>query len=250
MTTDLLTEAAVRPFLRGRLGAPYTWLAECTSTQDVLRGTDAPEGAIVVTEHQTAGRGRAGRVWEDGTSRAILASVLLRPEPTTEVAQLSLVVGLAVAEAMEALAGRAAMVKWPNDVIIDDRKVAGILLEADSTGVVCGIGVNVNQAADELPGNTSLPAGSLALVTGDVHDRAPLLAAILATLEERYDTWRALGLGSLLPALEARNWLRGRPVATGVGNGIAGDLTADGRLQLELPDGTTIAVGSTEIVPA
>ena len=185
MTTELLTEVAVRPFLRGRLGSPYTWLAECASTQDVLRGTDAPEGAVVVTEHQTAGRGRAGRVWKDGVSRAILVSVLLRPEPTTEVAQLSLVVGLAVAEAIEAATGRAAMVKWPNDVIIDDRKVAGILLEADSGGVVCGIGVNVNQSAAELPEQTTLPAGSLALATGGVHDRAALLGAILGTLEEQ-----------------------------------------------------------------
>lgn len=249
MSAEQLTEEVVRPFLRGRLGWPYTWLATCPSTQDVLRGADAAEGATVVAEHQTAGRGRAGRSWEDGASRSILVSVLLRPEPMTEIAQLSLVVGLAVAEAIESVADCPTMLKWPNDVIVDDRKVAGILLEADSAGVVCGIGVNVNQDAHELPAETKVPAGSLALATGVTQDRARLLGEILSTLETRYDTWRTQGLAPLLAELSTRNWLRGRRVATGVGDGVAGEFTADGRLGLELPDGTTIAIGSAEVVP-
>lgn len=247
--SEPLTEAAVAPFLRGRLGRPYTWLAECPSTQDILRGSEAPEGATVVTEHQTAGRGRAGRSWEDGASRAILVSVLLRPERRGDVAQLALVVGLAVAEAIEAVSGCAAMLKWPNDVIVADAKVAGILLESDGGAVVCGIGVNVDQGAAELPTGTKVPAGSLATATGATHDRARLLGAILEALEGRYDTWRAQGLRPLLPGLTQRNWLRGRAVATGLGDGVAGELTADGHIELLLPDGSKVAIGSAEIVP-
>jgi len=245
--SELLTEAAVAPFLRGRLGRPYTWLAECPSTQDVLRGTEAPEGATVVAEHQTAGRGRSGRRWEDDASSGVLVSVLLRPERRDDIAQLSLVVGLAVAEAIEVTAGCNVMLKWPNDVIVDDRKVAGILLESDGDAVICGIGVNVNQSPDELPRGTKLPAGSLAIATGTRHDRARLLGAVLSTLEGRYDAWRAEGLAPLLPQLAARNWLRGRRVATGLGAGVAGELTADGRIELVLADATTLAIGSAEI---
>lgn len=244
----VLDEAAIAPFLRGRLGRPYAWLEECPSTQDVLRGSGASEGTIVVTEHQTAGRGRAGRSWVDGASDSILVSLLLRPDRRTDVAQLSLVVGLAVAEAIESVAGCRSALKWPNDVIVDDRKVAGILLEADTDALVCGIGVNVNQSVAALPKGTKVRAGSLAVTTGSRHDRARLLGEILFTLEARYDSWRARGLGHLQPELEQRNWLRGRRVATGFGDGVAGAITADGRLELVLPDATTIAVGSDEIV--
>lgn len=249
MSDEPLTEAAVKPYLRGRLGAPFSWFESCPSTQDVLRGAGLPEGAVAVAEHQTAGRGRAGRAWEDGPSRGVLASVLLRPGAAGDIAQLSLVVGLAVAQAVEAVAGCRAMLKWPNDVIVTDRKVAGILLEAGTAEVVCGIGVNVNQLEGELPTQTKIPAGSLALATGAPHDRARLLGELLTTLELRYDDWRAAGLAPLLPELAGRNWLRGKAVATGDGNGIAGEIGADGRLLIELPDGTTRAIGSAEVIP-
>lgn len=173
------------PLLRGRLGHPYRFVAECESTQRLL-GDDDPEGATVATDHQTAGRGRLGRRWEDAPGRALLCSVLLLPTAEMERwPELSVVAGEAVAAAI----GGGAAVSHPNDVAIDGRKVAGILPEASSGRVVLGIGVNVNQAAGELPAETAKPATSLRIEHGRVFERAPLLAAILAELERRYDEW-------------------------------------------------------------
>jgi BirA family biotin operon repressor/biotin-[acetyl-CoA-carboxylase] ligase len=175
------------PQLRGRFGTPYTFVPECASTQRLLR-VDDPEGALVVTDHQTAGRGRLGRVWEDAPARGLLFSLLLRPPaPMPLWPELSLVAGDAVARAI----GAGAVVSHPNDVMIEGRKVAGVLPEATTGRVVLGIGVNVNQRADELPRETVKPTTSLLLELGHEVERAPLLAAILLELERGYDAWAA-----------------------------------------------------------
>ena len=148
MTSDLSPEA-FRALRRGRLGDPYLYVPECRSTQELLRDTALPEGAVAVAEHQTAGRGRLGRTWEDAPRSSLLCSVLLRPGSGV-LPQLSLVAALATAEAVEELTGREAQVKWPNDVLVDGRKVAGILLEQAGGAVVAGIGVNVGQERGEL----------------------------------------------------------------------------------------------------
>jgi BirA family transcriptional regulator, biotin operon repressor / biotin---[acetyl-CoA-carboxylase] ligase len=169
----------------GRLGTPYTFVDECPSTQRLL-GEHDPEGATVVADHQTAGRGRLGRVWEDVPGRSLLVSVLLRPDaPMPLWPELSIVAGEAVAAAI----GHGAEVRPPNDVFIGGRKVAGILPEATQGRVVLGIGVNVNHTADELPRDTVKPPTSLRIELGREVERAPLLAAILAELERRYDAW-------------------------------------------------------------
>jgi BirA family biotin operon repressor/biotin-[acetyl-CoA-carboxylase] ligase len=245
---DLLTAGEVEPLLRGRFGRPYLWSESCPSTQDVLRGTSLPEGAVAVTEHQTSGRGREGRRWEDVGGKSLLVSVLLRPPSGSPAQQLSLVVGLAVAEAVEE-SGRAAGIKWPNDVLLDDRKVAGVLLEAMEGTVVCGIGVNVSQDERELPTGSPVRAGSLLGITGRTPDRRELLATLLEILEHRYDTWRSSGLGPLLDEIEARNVLRGRRVDVGGTAGVAGRIAPDGRLTVERDDGTMVLVGSGAAQP-
>jgi len=212
----------------------------------VLRGTDLPEGAVAVTEHQTSGRGREGRPWQDVVGTAILCSLLLRPPPDRQPQQLSLVAGLAVAETVEERRD-AAGIKWPNDVLLEGRKVAGVLLEASGGTVVCGIGINVSQTEDELPTGTPVPAGSLLSVTGVATERAELLVALLEILEHRYDAWCRAGLRPLLDELEARNVLRGRRVEIETESGIAGPIAPDGRLTLERDDGSIVLVGSGEI---
>jgi BirA family biotin operon repressor/biotin-[acetyl-CoA-carboxylase] ligase len=173
------------PVLRGRLGTPYRYVEECASTQRLL-GADDPEGATVVADHQTAGRGRLGRVWEDVPGRSLLVSVLLRPaSPMPLWPELSLVAGEAVARAV----GGGAVVSHPNDVFVEGRKVAGVLPEATTGRVVLGIGVNVNHDDDELPRETAKPTTSLRLALGHEVDRAELLAAILLELERGYDAW-------------------------------------------------------------
>jgi BirA family biotin operon repressor/biotin-[acetyl-CoA-carboxylase] ligase len=188
-----LTPETVEALLLGRLGRPYRFIAECASTQRLL-GEDEPEGTTVATDHQTAGRGRLGRVWEDAPGRGLLFSVLLRP--TVHMVawpELSLVAGEAVAAALPV----DARVSHPNDVMVEGRKIAGILPEASARGgnyrtgrVRLGIGINVNQATAELPEETVKPTTSLRIETGQEWERAPLLAAILLELESRYDAWQ------------------------------------------------------------
>jgi BirA family biotin operon repressor/biotin-[acetyl-CoA-carboxylase] ligase len=185
VSSDLSPEI-VEPLLAGRLGRPYRFVAECASTQQLL-AEDEPEGTTVATDHQTAGRGRLGRVWEDAPGRGLLFSVQLRP--TLHMAiwpELSLVAGEAVAAALPV----DATVSHPNDVMVDGRKIAGILPEASTGRVRLGVGINVNQTAAELPAETVKPTTSLQIETGEEWARAPLLAAILLELERRYDAWQ------------------------------------------------------------
>jgi BirA family biotin operon repressor/biotin-[acetyl-CoA-carboxylase] ligase len=192
MRVSDLFPRSVEPLLQGRLGCPYRFVEECASTQRLL-DANAAEGAVVATDHQTHGRGRLGRAWEDPAGRALLFSVLLRPGPPMALwPELSLVAGDAVAGALRAETGVAADLSHPNDVLIGGRKVAGILPEASGGKVVLGIGVNVNQSAAELPTETPKPPTSLQIETGREWPRAPLLAAILLELERRYDGWQRL----------------------------------------------------------
>lgn len=187
-----LSPGSVEPLLRGRLGRPYRFVEECASTQRLLEDT-ATEGATVATNLQTNGRGRLGRRWEAPTGRALLFSVLLQPTPPMALwPELSLVAGDAVATALRGEAGVDAGLSHPNDVLIGGRKVAGILPEASAGRVVLGIGVNVNQAAEELPAETPKPSTSLHVETGREWARGPLLAAILLELEHGYDAWQQL----------------------------------------------------------
>ena len=180
----------VEPLLRGRLGRPYRFVEQCASTQRLL-DPDGAEGATVATDLQTHGRGRLGRTWEAPGGRALLFSVLLRPaSPMALWPELSLVAGEAVAASLRTETGVSMALSHPNDVVIADRKLAGILPEASSGRVVLGIGVNVNQAAEELPTETPKPSTSLRLETGREWPRAPLLAAILLELERLYDEWQ------------------------------------------------------------
>jgi BirA family biotin operon repressor/biotin-[acetyl-CoA-carboxylase] ligase len=189
LVSDLSPEAIV-PLLHGRLGKPYKYVESCRSTQRLVADDD-PEGATVVTDHQTAGRGRLGRTWEDVPGRSILMSVLLRPPvPVPLWPELSLVAGDAVAAALREL-GVDASLRHPNDVVVAGRKLVGVLPEASQGRVVLGIGVNVNQAADELPVDTVKPPTSVRIELGREVERAPLLAAILAELEQAYDAWTA-----------------------------------------------------------
>jgi BirA family biotin operon repressor/biotin-[acetyl-CoA-carboxylase] ligase len=189
--TDL-SPGSVEPLLRGRLGHPYRFVEECSSTQRLLADEES-EGATAATDHQTHGRGRLGRIWEAPAGRGLLFSVLLRPTPPMALwPELSLVAGGAVAAALREEAGLAAELSHPNDVLVAGRKVAGILPEASAGRVVLGIGVNVNQTDGELPAETPKPPTSLRVETGREWSRAPLLAAILLELERRYDDWQRL----------------------------------------------------------
>jgi BirA family biotin operon repressor/biotin-[acetyl-CoA-carboxylase] ligase len=242
-----LAPEAVVPLLRGRFGQPYLYVEECESTQLLLLGSGLPEGAVAVADHQTGGRGRHGRPWIAAPGSSVLLSVLLRPPLGRRVPELSLLSALAVAEAIDRVTGATAQVKWPNDVLIDDRKVAGILAELRAPVVVVGIGVNVRQSEDELPADAPTPPGSLRSTTGLEVNRAALLVAILGQLERVYDTWQENGLAPLHAEIEARDFLRGRKVTLGGHELTVRRILPDGRLEVETPEGEVRALDSGEV---
>jgi BirA family transcriptional regulator, biotin operon repressor / biotin---[acetyl-CoA-carboxylase] ligase len=195
---------------------------------------------VAVCEEQTAGRGRMGRRWEAPAGSSILISVLLRPPADRRPAELMLVAGLAVAVVVERATALAAQLKWPNDVMLDRRKVAGGLAELKDAAVVLGIGLNVNQRPDELPRETKAPAGSLRSVTGREYERGPILVDLLLELELRYDAWREDGLEAVYEDLGARDFLRGRRVTVGDVEGTAQMIARDGRLAVATEAGPVL----------
>jgi BirA family biotin operon repressor/biotin-[acetyl-CoA-carboxylase] ligase len=186
---DSLSPEAVVPRLRGRFGRPYEHVGSTPSTQ-LLLAADAPEGALVAAEEQTAGRGRLGRRWLTPRGTSLLCSLQLRPDvPGERLPELTGVAAQAVAETAAALAGVEPELKFPNDVLVGGRKLAGVLAEAREGRVVLGIGINVNVREADLPRDVDTPATSLLVETGRELDRAELLAELLERLERRYDAW-------------------------------------------------------------
>lgn len=187
---DSLAPDAVKPLLRGRFGSSvYRYTQLSPSTQRML-AEDEPEGAIAVAEEQSEGRGRLGRSWHAPAGTSLLFSLLLRPGvESSRLPELSLVAGGAVAEAIADVTGVDPAIKFPNDVLIGGRKVAGVLAESSEGRVVLGVGINVNQTLEQLPSGAQTEPTSLQLVLGAPVDRALLLAAVLARLEGAYDAW-------------------------------------------------------------
>jgi BirA family transcriptional regulator, biotin operon repressor / biotin---[acetyl-CoA-carboxylase] ligase len=186
---DSLAPDAVRPLLAGRFAHVYRYEERCASTQRLL-APDDPEGAVAVAEEQSEGRGRLGRSWHAPRGTSVLVSVLLRPPvEASRLPELSLIAGGAVAEAIAEVTGLDPAIKFPNDVLLGGRKVAGILAESSDGRVVLGIGVNANQSEEQLPRDAQTEPTSLRLELGAPVDRALLLAAILLRVERAYDRW-------------------------------------------------------------
>lgn len=217
------------------------------------------EGLVVVAEQQTAGRGRLDRRWESPPRAGIALSVLLRPGgvPATRLGWLPLLAGVALVETVRRHAELDAVLKWPNDLLVDDRKCAGILAEAvpePTPAVVLGIGVNVTLSADELP----RPDATSLLLAGAAHtDRDPLLRALLRELSDWYRRW--IDLGGDPDGSGLRDGYRlycgtlGRRVEValpggGTLSGTASDVDSEGRLVVTGADGCLTAVAAGDIV--
>jgi BirA family biotin operon repressor/biotin-[acetyl-CoA-carboxylase] ligase len=221
-----LSESEVRAALTTAwLGRPYHYLTSTGSTNDQLKAWAAdlayPAGTVLLADYQSAGRGRLDRRWEAPPGTSLLFSTLLRPGwPAERGPWLTMLAGLAAAEAIEAVAGLPARLKWPNDVMLNCdggwRKMGGLLLDATlgSGGrlesAILGIGLNVNVPEAALPAAVT-PATSLLAAGGQPVARRPLLVALLARLEQRYD---AAGAGRS-PRAEWQEQLItvGRPVS-------------------------------------
>ena len=235
-------------------------LPRVDSTQGTLfdlAAQGAPDRTVVVADYQAAGRGRRGRAWDAPAGTSLLTSILVRPQgPPERWGGYSLVSALAVADALARVAGLGARLKWPNDILVDGRKIAGILLESRMpaaggpgvAGVIAvGIGVNLGQRA--FPAGLAARATSVALETGRVVERDAALAAVL----EAFDGWRARFEREGLAPVRAR-WLAladtiGRRVSVDGVSGVAVDLDVDGALVLE--DGERrhrVVAGELEVV--
>ena len=232
-------------------------LASVGSTNDaVLEGAraGADPGLTVAAELQTAGRGRRGRSFDSRPGLGLWVSRLLPvPDDATRTPRLALLAGLAVAEAVAAATGRSPRLKWPNDVLLDGRKIAGILVEARTEGrrifAVAGIGLNVHHRDADFPAGLVGVAGSVQGENGSRPEREALLGRILAALDTRLAE-EAAGRLDLSAAFAPWDALLGREVEIagpgGAHRGTADGIESDGGLRLRAPDGTRIVVRSGE----
>ncbi|MDS1270396.1 biotin--[acetyl-CoA-carboxylase] ligase [Lipingzhangella sp. LS1_29] len=229
----------------GGLWRDLSLTAESASTNTELleaARAGAPTGTVLVTEHQTRGRGRRDRAFHTPARAALTLSLLLRPQvPPARLGWLPLLTGVAVVRAVQAQTSVASELKWPNDVLAEDggawRKLAGILTEAvttvDGTGIVVGTGLNVSQRRSELP---AAEATSLTEAGTQPVDRQELLCAILDEFAGQYRNW---------------NELRGDAVACGLADSYRQRCRTLGmEVRAHLPGGATVSGTATDIDPA
>ncbi|HSJ31948.1 MAG TPA: biotin--[acetyl-CoA-carboxylase] ligase [Longimicrobiales bacterium] len=248
--------------------------AETGSTNDIARALadqGAPAGQLVMTEHQTAGRGRMRRPWTDLPGRSLLLSFVLRPDPVQPAAPgtAPLRVGVAIAAALRAAAGIDARIKWPNDVVVHGRKLAGILCEATSAGgdsiIIAGIGINVLQRAEDWPEELRDHAVSVAQVAApDAPGRAAVADAVIAAMRPLFSRpleplddaeLRAFARVDALRGIEVSVTGAGRGADAGLGDnarrairGTVAGIAPDGALLLEADDGMQrVATGTVRV---
>jgi BirA family transcriptional regulator, biotin operon repressor / biotin---[acetyl-CoA-carboxylase] ligase len=203
----------------------------------------AAEGLVVLAERQTGGRGRLGRQWQSPARAGLAVSALLRPPvPIVRYGWLPLLAGVALATVVRRLGELDAVLKWPNDLLVEERKVAGILCEAAPDGsVVVGIGLNVTLAEQELPAPA---ATSLALAGSACTDRDPLLRALLRELAAGYRAWCAAGGDADACGTPVRVDLPDGTALTGT----ASDVDADARLTVVDVEGVSTSVAAGDVV--
>jgi BirA family biotin operon repressor/biotin-[acetyl-CoA-carboxylase] ligase len=245
-----------------RFGRSIEYLATTESTNTLAHErarAGADEGTVVIAETQTAGRGRLGRSWLSPPYRNLYLSIVLRPPlPPAAAPRIALVAGLATAETVAEWAPRAA-VKWPNDVVVDGRKLAGILTEMDADAdqvrfVIAGIGVNLNIGTDEFPPDLRDIAVGLCALTDAPIDRAAFAARLLAQLETRYYQFLRDGFPAVRPLWAARSCLDGRQITIDDGQrrcvGTCAGLADDGTLRVVDVAGTEhrIVAGDVTVI--
>jgi BirA family biotin operon repressor/biotin-[acetyl-CoA-carboxylase] ligase len=244
--------------VKARFGSPHRHFRRVGSTNTVARelaAEGAPHGTVVTADEQTAGRGRQGRSWTAPPGAALLYSAVLRPlEPRHSL--LPLAVALAVCETAERFRpGVECKVKWPNDIHLDGRKLAGILIEArpQDGWAVIGVGLNLTIADDQFPEELRALATSLFTPrptgphTRQTEMRAGRASEAEAALNEALAKWLAADEDTVLTAWRNRDALRGREVSWEKGSGVAEGIDARGYLVVRLGDGDRVALGAGDV---
>ena len=242
------------------LGRNIIYYPVCDSTQTIATNKareGVPHGTLVVSEEQTAGRGRLDRSWESSAGKGIWMSLILRPNISPQfAAQFTLVAAVAIARAIEDTTPCVPSIKWPNDLLINGKKVTGILTELQSDmdrvqAIIIGMGINVNQTPESFEGALESIATSLKLEAGEHVDRALLAAKVLFYLEKYSDMYVTLGFEPIKLIWESYNFTIGNRIrATTLREtieGLAIGITNDGALQLQLDDGEIKGIYSADI---
>lgn len=242
---DRLTADDIKARLKTQvIGAEVLVFEETASTNDVvayLAASGAREGLTVFAESQTKGRGRHGRCWVSPRGKGLWFSVLLRPSfPPQAMPRITIATSVAVARAIRRTTSLDVRIKWPNDVIVGGRKVAGILTELQDEVAILGVGVDVNCRRDDFPSEVTATATSLALETGSPQDRAALAAVVLTALDDCYRCAQT-DFDAIITEWAASSTTLGRQLAVKMGQrrieGHAQALDADGALLLRKDNG-------------
>jgi BirA family biotin operon repressor/biotin-[acetyl-CoA-carboxylase] ligase len=239
----------------GGFGSPHRHFRRTDSTNErakELALAGAPGGLVVTGDEQTAGRGRRGHAWFAPPGSCLLYSALLRPFAADEAPLLPLAVPVAVCEAAESVAPVRCQVKWPNDVWLEERKLAGVLVEArpEDGWAVIGVGLNVAIRPDEFPEELRETATSLLPTEAEGGLRpggAPGIRRVLGALNEVLDRWVKASPDQVLGAFRARDALIGRRISWEGGEGTAEEVDERGHLVVEKPDGERVALGAGEV---
>ncbi len=240
------------------LGVPELELHGCLpSTSSRLRALAEPGAApftTVVAGEQSAGRGRAGRRWHSPPGAGLWMSVLLEVDGAPEIGVLPLAVGVSAARALEEVGGSRVGLKWPNDILLGRRKLAGILCEVHGEGgrlAIVGIGVNVRRPGEGYPAELAVRAGFLEEAAGEGIEVPRLARAIIQELRAWAHPAPAFLVGALREEWEARDILRGRPVRLDTGTcGVAEGVSGEGWLRVLAANGTvaTARAGGVEVL--
>jgi BirA family transcriptional regulator, biotin operon repressor / biotin---[acetyl-CoA-carboxylase] ligase len=241
-------------------------LEEVASTNThaaTLAQDGAPHGTVVVAESQTAGRGRLGRHWYSPPGKNLYCSILLRLMPALEqqplwLSWIPLIAALATSRAVQVVTNLKVVVKWPNDILIGNRKLGGVLCESSGVGtahatVIVGIGLNVNLRRDEFPVELYEIATSLAIEAQQLFDRAVLLAALLAELETRCESFLTGNHDDILKEYMLRCSTIGRQVRIELAHGeqmggTAESIQTDGSLRIIRKDRTTVDIRAGDVI--
>jgi len=245
-----LTRESILPHLGtswlGRELHCFEVLDSTNVTAREMAAAGAADGAVVIADAQRRGRGRLGREWVSPARKNLYVSIVLRCDlPPERLAQISLLAGVATCETLRDWAP-AAVIKWPNDVLLGGRKAAGILAEMEQSSgqraVVLGIGVNLNSGAGDFPDELRDKATSVRLTTGAEVDRARFAGALLTRLEARYEQWRDQGFAPIAAAWRQLAPLVGRRIHVAEPSGaVEGEVLAlddDGALRIRRDDGS------------
>ena len=243
-----------------RIGSKLVCLAETESTNAVaftMALDGAPEGTVVIADAQTAGKGRLGRVWLSPAGVNLYCSVVLRPEISPVAAcQLTFLSVVAVARAIESCSALSPQIKWPNDILISGKKVAGLLNEMNAETeqvnfVVLGIGVNLNVRLSQLGEGLRHPATSLLEEGGVEVDRLRFTRTLLAELDQLYDRFLLEGEAAVRAEWLERSAIRGRSVRVNCGDrefsGVVQGIDSFGALLVLLADGRVETVLSGDV---